>query len=104
MDLPPETLAQLERLAASGIRLLPIVDLPRHFVFECDEFVALVENVDGRFGGVGSPGLMTERGFAPLIQRPAGPAFVCKDYELPATPDQAARAHAFFTLLLRAFR
>ena len=100
--MTPETLAQLERIAAAGIHLVPLAQLEHFFVFERDGCFALVENCEGRFGAIGSPGLMTEHGFAPLIQRPDGPAFVCKGHAVEASPEQAAQIHAFFTQLKHA--
>jgi len=97
LDLLPEITAQLERIAAAGIRFLPTPQLAHHFVFERDGFVLLVENKAGRFGSVGSPGLLTERGFAPLVEKNGRKVFVSKDYEREATPEEAQRINKFFT-------
>lgn len=87
-------LARLERLAAAGIQLLPTPELPHHFVFERAGCVVLVERRPDGFGGIGSPGALTERGFEALVERPAGPHFVYKGGEraAPAGEAEAARA------------
>ena len=99
MDLHPDIIIQLERIAAAGIRFLPTPQLSHHFVFERDGFVLLVENKEGRFGSVGSPGLLTTRGFAPLVEKNGRKVFVAKDYEQEATPEQALAINQFFTEL-----
>jgi hypothetical protein len=95
-------LAQLERIAAAGIQLLPTPELPRHFVFERAGCAVLVERRDNEFGGIGSPGALTERGFEALVERPGGPAFVFKGDERPATPEQAETARALLRDLRQA--
>jgi hypothetical protein len=104
LDPSPELLVRLERLAAAGIQLIPVPQLPKHFVFERDGFVALVENLNGAFGGIGSPGRLTDKGFAVLIERAGRRFFVAKDHEEEASPAQAALAHRFFTDLKEALR
>jgi hypothetical protein len=96
VDPAPEILARLERLAAAQIRFLPAAQISTHYVFERDGFLALVERRDSGFGGIGSPGRLTEHGFAPLVERTRGPVFVAKGHEERATPEQAAAARAFF--------
>jgi hypothetical protein len=104
MDIAPEDLARLERVAACGIQLLPVPQIPRFFAFERDGFVALVENRDGAFGGLGNPGRLSARGFEVLVERNGRKLFVAKGYEEEATPEQAAKLYAFFTDLQRALR
>jgi hypothetical protein len=88
-------LAVLEKLAGAGINLLPI-DLDRHFLFERDGFVALVERRRGdSFGNVGAAGLLTETGLAPLVWRGEVPAFAGKSGERPATPEQVDTLRRF---------
>jgi hypothetical protein len=94
-----QTLRQLERIAAAGIRLLPAPQVPRHLAFEREGCALLVEWRGDSFGGVGSPGRITEKGFAALVERGGRPCFVFKDDVTPATADQAASAR----LLLRDF-
>jgi hypothetical protein len=86
VSLPPtET---VERLAAAGIQLLPTSEIATHYVFERGGFVAMVERLGDGFGTVGSPGLLTERGFAALVWRQGKPWFVAKGHEYPAKDEQ----------------
>lgn len=87
-------LGQLERLAGAGIQLLPTPELPHHFVFERAGCVVLVERRDGGFGGIGSPGALTERGFEALVERGGGPVFVFKGEERRATAGEAEAARS----------
>ena len=84
----------LERLAAAGIQLLP-TQLASHFVFERSGFVCLVGRAGDGFGRAGSPGLMTEKGFAALVWRGDHAWFVCKGFEQPATEAQVQEIRAF---------
>jgi hypothetical protein len=93
------TLAQLERIAAAGIQVIPIAALDRHFVFEREGVFILVENREGRFGGIGSPGLITEHGFAPLVERAGRMVFIHKGNEQQADPAQVERARELLTIL-----
>jgi hypothetical protein len=95
VDLAPGILARLERLAAVRIKLLPVPQIATHFVFERDGYLALADRREGGFGSVGSPGRMTENGFAPLVERAAGPVFLAKGHEEPASSEEAAAARAF---------
>lgn len=88
-------LEKLERLAAAGIQLLPALEISTHFVFERDGFVALVERRGDAFGAVGTAGLLTERGVAPLMLRNGQPTFVAKDSEIPAEVDQVEKIRCF---------
>jgi hypothetical protein len=87
-------LAQLERLATAGVQLLPLPELERHFVFERDGCAVLVERRTDGFGGIGSPGALTERGFEALVDREGKALFVYKGGERPATPQEAESARA----------
>jgi hypothetical protein len=87
---------QLERLVERGIQLLPLPEVTTHFVFERDGFVALVERKQDAFGGIGSAGLLSERGgFAALVWRGDAPWFVAKGFEQPASPGQIASLREF---------
>ncbi len=91
--MPPEHI--LQSLAGAGINLLP-VDLDRHFLFERDGFVALVERRRDQGGGnVGAAGLLTETGLAPLVWRGDAPAFAGKAGDRPATPEQVDALRRF---------
>ena len=79
---------KLERLVAAGIQLLPTVEITKHFVFERDGFVALVERRGEGFGGIGSAGLLTEKGIAPLVLRGSASYFVAKGFEQSATAEE----------------
>ncbi len=70
--------AKLERLAAAGISLLPVDGFDRHFIFERDGFVALVERRDDGFGNIGAAGLGTEHGFAAVQWRGAEAWFIAR--------------------------
>ena len=87
----PNLLSQLERIAAAGIQLLPTTQVPNHFAFERDGFVALVEKRGDGFGGIGSPGLLTEAGFAPLYQG----EFIAKQWRRTATPAEIEAVRGF---------
>lgn len=86
---------KLERLAASGIRLLPAHEIPTHFVLERDGYAALVERTEEGFGAIGSPGLLTEEGFAALVWRGEDAWFVRKGYSEAATPEQVQALRRF---------
>jgi hypothetical protein len=86
---------KLEKLAGAGINLLPI-DLDRHFLFERDGFVALVERLrDEKLGNVGTAGLLTETGLAPLVWRGEAAEFVTKTGSQPAAPEQIETLRRF---------
>jgi hypothetical protein len=54
-----------------------------------------VERRGETFGQIGSPGLFTERGFAPLVRRGERFAFVAKGLDQTATPEQIAAVRRF---------
>lgn len=90
-----------EKLVAAGIQIIP-AEIASHFIFERDGFVAFVERRENAFGNIGAPGLMTERGFAPLLWRGDQSFFVGKGFEQPATPDQVQKLRAFSSDLAKA--
>ncbi|MGP0070466.1 MAG: hypothetical protein ACLPWF_00830 [Bryobacteraceae bacterium] len=87
-------IALLEKLAAVEIQIIP-ADITSHFILERGGFVAFVERREDRFGNIGAPGLMTERGFAALIWRGDQAFFVGKGFEQPASPEQVQQIRAF---------
>ena len=95
---------KLERLAAAGIRLLPTYDITTHYVFERDGFVALVARAGDGFGEIGSPGILTKQGFAPLVRREGKAFFVAKGYEQPADERQVEELRQFASDLQAALR
>jgi len=76
--MDPALLVRFEKLAAAGVSLLPTAEIPNHFVFTRDGMAVLVERRDGGFGGIGSPGRITQRGFEPLVTSAGGAHFVFK--------------------------
>jgi hypothetical protein len=86
---------KLERLAAAGIQILPAEGVQSHFFLERDGFVALVERTEAGFGRIGSPGFMTEKGFAVLVWRNGNPFFVAKGLEQAAAPEQVESMRRF---------
>ena len=89
----PQVLAQLEKIAQAGIQLLSLPQVTTHFAFERDGFVILVERRGDGFGGIGAPGLLTEAGFAPLLND----SFVAKGFQRPATEEECTTMRAFLT-------
>jgi hypothetical protein len=87
--------AVLERLVAANIKLLPTTQITTHFVFERDGFVSLVERNAAGFGRAGTPGLLTEKGFAALIWRDENAFFVGKGVEQAASPEQVDSIRKF---------
>src|SRR3954471_24147854 len=86
---------KLERLVAAGIQLLPVVEITNHFVFERDGFVALVERRGEGFGGIGSAGLLTPKGIAPLVLRGNAAYFIAKGFEQPASAEETEKIRQF---------
>lgn len=86
---------KLARLAELGFSLLPATEIRSHYIFERDGLVALVVRQDAGFGGAGSPGLLTEKGFAALIWRGEEAWFVAHGFEQRATEEQMASVRRF---------
>jgi hypothetical protein len=84
-----------ERLVAANIQLLPMSIGQRHVVFERGGFVALVERNDTGFGSIGGAGVLTEKGFAPLVWRGDQAYFVARGFEKAAEGDEIERLRAF---------
>jgi len=94
-QIPPHIVGALERLASRNIDLVPIPGLERYFVLAREGFASLVERTSQGFGRAGTPGLVTERGFAALIWREDVPWFVGKGFEFRAGPEQVASIRRF---------
>jgi hypothetical protein len=86
---------KLARLAELGFSLLPAMEIASHYVFERDGLVALVARKEDGFGGAGSPGLLTEQGFAALVWRGEKAWFVARGFSQPATDQQTADVRRF---------
>lgn len=97
-------LARLERILAAGIELVPDLNITTHYVFTRDGFAALVEKRDGAFGNVGTPGLVTENGFAALMWRGTQGVFVGRGFEVFASEEQVTAIRAFDRDLNEALR
>lgn len=93
--MTPELMAKLEALASAGIELVPMAQVPNHFVFARDGFAALVEKRGQGFGQVGSAGLVTDSGFCALTWRADQAFFVSRGTESPASPEQIELLRAF---------
>ena len=89
------SIEKLERLAAAGIQILPAVSIENYFVLERDGFVALVERRADGFGRVGTAGLLTEAGVAPLMWRGGVGYFVAKGFQQQATDEQVELLRRF---------
>jgi len=94
--LTPTLAAQLERLASAGIRLLSVPEIPTHFVFEREDCVVLVERRGEGFGAIGSPGLLSDNGFAALVTRDSKDWFVGKVQSRPAAGGEASAARRLY--------
>jgi hypothetical protein len=92
-----------EKLVAAGIQIIP-AEITSHFILERDGFVSFVERRDDAFGNIGTPGLITERGFAALMWRGDQAFFVGKGFEQPASADEVQKIRAFATDLANALR
>src|ERR1700693_2906717 len=95
MKTSAATRCSLERLAAAGIQILPAIEIATHYVFGRDGFVALVERTPDGVGGIGSAGILTGSGFAPLILRGDRSYFVAKNFEQEATLAQVSSLKRF---------
>lgn len=102
--MDPVLLAKLERVLAARIELVPDLKITTHYVFARDGFASLVEKRDGGFGNIGTPGLVTENGFAALLWRDGQGVFVGRGFEVPATDEQVSGIRAFDRDLNEALR
>jgi hypothetical protein len=84
-----------ERLVAANIRILPGASGPKFILFERDGCVALVERAEDRFGGIGAAGVLTDKGFAPLVWRGGTAHFVAKGFDRLASDEDVARVRDF---------
>jgi hypothetical protein len=92
----PKLLVQLERLAASGIQILPVPEISSHFVLERNGCVVLVERREDGFGAIGSPGALSDQGFAALVQRDGRDWFIGRNESREATESEAAEARGLY--------
>lgn len=95
---------KFRKLVDANIELLPLSELTTHFVFHRDGFAALVDRVQDGFGRVGSAGLLTDKGIAPLLWRNEAAFFVLKDLQELATPLQVRQLRDFQNDLETALR
>ncbi len=84
-----------EKLVAANIQLLADTSFTKHFVFERDGCVALVERRDHGFGGIGAPGIMTARGLAVLVWKGPEAHFVARGFDCLATQEQVEALRSF---------
>lgn len=89
--MSPRTLSQLERLAERQIQLLHVPQIETHFALERDGFVILVQKHEGGFGGIGTAGMLTEHGFAPMLNG----EFVAKQFRYRPTEAEVERMRRF---------
>ena len=66
--------------------------------------MSLVERTAAGLGGIGAPGLLTERGVAMLVWRGEQAFFVVKDWEQEAVPAQVEALRRFAADLEEALR
>ncbi|MGB9459196.1 MAG: hypothetical protein WCB12_24345 [Bryobacteraceae bacterium] len=93
--MTPETAA---RLAGCGIQLA--AESPEYSMFTRDSCVALAN--PGAAVGIGSTGMMTERGLAFLVWREGLPYLAAKGRETPASSAQVDEIRKFSLDLKRA--
>ena len=94
-DSRKDVIEKFEKLAAASIHLLPTAGIPTHYVFARDGFVALVDRTGIGAGGIGAPGLLTERGIAMLVWKDGQAFFVTKETERAAAPEQVDSLRRF---------
>jgi hypothetical protein len=92
----PKLLAQLERIASSGIQILPVPEIASYFVLERNGCVVLVERREDGFGAIGSPGSLSEKGFAALVVRDGRDWFIGKNESREARVSEAAEARGLY--------
>ena len=86
---------KFEKLVNANIQLLPLPEIETHFVFERDGFIALVERRTDGFGRVGTAGLHTDKGIAPLVWRDGSAFFIARNFEQPATDAEIEQLRNF---------
>jgi hypothetical protein len=89
-------LAQLERLASAEIQILPVPEIASHFVLERKGCVVLAERLEDGFGAIGSPGALSEKGFAALVQRDGRDWFIGRNESREATETEADEARGLY--------
>lgn len=94
--LNPKLLAQLERIAASGIQILPVPEIGTHFVLERNGCIVLAERREDGFGALGSPGSLSEKGFAALVVRDGHDWFIGKNELREASDTEASEARRLY--------
>jgi hypothetical protein len=92
----PKLLAQLERIASSGIQILPVPEIASHFVLERGGCAVLVERREDGFGAIGSPGSLSDKGFAALVQRDGRDWFIGKGESREATEAEAEEVRGLY--------
>ncbi len=92
----PKLLVQLERIASAGIQILPVPEIVTHFVLERSDCVVLVERRDDGFGMIGSPGSLTDKGFAALVVRGGHDWFIGKNESREASENEAFEARRLY--------
>ena len=86
---------KFQKLVDANIELLPLPEITTFFVFHREGFAALVERLNESFGTVGTAGLLTEKGIAPLQWRNDEAFFVAKGFEQRATAEDVSQLRAF---------
>ncbi len=92
----PKLLAQLERIASSGIQILPVPEIASHFVLERNGCVVLVERREDGFGAIGSPGSLSAKGYSALVLRDGKDWFIGKNESREAMEAEAAEARRLY--------
>ena len=93
MATPP--LAKLERLAASGIRILPVLEMQGYLVLERGGYASLVERTGDGFCRPCAAWRLTEQGISMLVWRGQEAYFVLKGDEYRATPEEVRELRRF---------
>jgi len=75
----------IEKLLRRGFELVTLEHVERYLGVEKGGFVALLEASEGKLRVFGQPGYRIEGGIGMLVERPAGKAFVWKQFTVPAT-------------------
>jgi hypothetical protein len=89
LDLSPQHIAQLERIAASGFAIVAFPLYAQAVGIRRSEFAALLKpEPGGRFSFFGEPFVLIDSNPGVRIQRAGHDVFVWKKRELPATPQR----------------